>query len=188
MIDGSGDSAGAGSSPLARGLPDHCLDGRLNPRIIPARAGFTPRSCAPAPGTADHPRSRGVYLEPERVEFLAEGSSPLARGLPEADRSRRREGRIIPARAGFTTSTGGPAWGAPDHPRSRGVYPDGGRPRGVARGSSPLARGLHSVSRAAAGGRGIIPARAGFTAPGARCSPPGGDHPRSRGVYPVVRS
>ena len=30
-----------GSSPLARGLRDHDLDGGHNPGIIPARAGFT---------------------------------------------------------------------------------------------------------------------------------------------------
>ena len=50
-------------------------------------------------------------------------------------------------------------------------------------GSSPLARGLPADAADAGEGRGIIPARAGFTparVPG-RGSPV--DHPRSRGVY-----
>ena len=51
-----------GSSPLARGLP-HRPDARANrPRIIPARAGFTPAVSCPAGGRGDHPRSRGVYI------------------------------------------------------------------------------------------------------------------------------
>ena len=51
----------AGSSPLARGLLHHDVDGRPDSGIIPARAGFTPgRRTIPAPSW-DHPRSRGVY-------------------------------------------------------------------------------------------------------------------------------
>ena len=51
----------AGSSPLARGLPD-----RVNPQgegvgIIPARAGFTLRVAGRPQDRGDHPRSRGVY-------------------------------------------------------------------------------------------------------------------------------
>mgnify|MGYP000883271592 CR=1 FL=1 len=54
---------------------------------------------------------------------------------------------------------------------------------GSGTGSSPLARGLPVASARRTVARGIIPARAGFTA-----VPPGGvgagqDHPRSRGVY-----
>ena len=53
-----------------------------------------------------------------------------------------------------------------DHPRSRGVYPPPKRP--------------------ATRGRGIIPARAGFTRPAARRRRADGDHPRSRGVYRIA--
>ena len=50
-----------GSSPLARGLRPRPAPCRSAARIIPARAGFTPRSTGwPTPGP-DHPRSRGVY-------------------------------------------------------------------------------------------------------------------------------
>ena len=50
----------------------------------------------------DHPRSRGVYLFYLRGNVMAEGSSPLARGLPRTMRLRSWRIRIIPARAGFT--------------------------------------------------------------------------------------
>ncbi len=70
-----------------------------------------------------------------------------------------------------------------DHPRSRGVYPP---PPGFTMkvwGSSPLARGLHTLMICESGMRGIIPARAGFTSGYAGHSTVGEDHPRSRGVY-----
>ena len=71
-----------------------------------------------------------------------------------------------------------------DHPRSRGVYrvrrvDDGHRP-----GSSPLARGLPRRAAVGHGGRGIIPARAGFTDTRTDTLEGAADHPRSRGVYP----
>ena len=71
--------------------------------------------------------------------------------------------RIIPARAGFTLASTRPGQPAPDHPRSRGVYPTCRPPLPWEAGSSPLARGLP------------LPAM------GPSCQPR--DHPRSRGVY-----
>ena len=91
------------------------------------------------------------------------GSSPLARGLLDADGPPLGDGRIIPARAGFTTGESG---------RSRC------RP-----GSSPLARGLPARSMGVPHGLGIIPARAGFTESYAQSIRRIRDHPRSRGVY-----
>ena len=52
-----------GSSPLARGLRHTYLIFWPGERIIPARAGFTPRLRGGSRAHADHPRSRGVYLE-----------------------------------------------------------------------------------------------------------------------------
>ena len=75
--------------------------------------------------------------------------------------------------------------GSGDHPRSRGVYPTSITLLGLARGSSPLARGLPRDTARAALERRIIPARAGFTrflGVPAIVFP---DHPRSRGVYPI---
>ena len=91
------------------------------------------------------------------------GSSPLARGLPRPAAGGRRRRRIIPARAGFTTSPGKSRATRADHPRSRGVYITSSPYFALISGSSPLARGLLEVGAASVAGRGIIPARAGFT-------------------------
>ena len=91
------------------------------------------------------------------------GSSPLARGLRHWARPRPCAGGIIPARAGFTIGLVKSHWGKQDHPRSRGVYAVGLTLALTACGSSPLARGLHSVLH-------------DYTHMGM-------DHPRSRGVY-----
>ena len=111
------------------------------------------------------------------------GSSPLARGLHAAVDGMVRKWRIIPARAGFTCTprTTGKSWR--DHPRSRGVYARRSACSALARGSSPLARGLPPGPQDRARGSRIIPARAGFTSrPGASWTTRR-DHPRSRGVY-----
>ena len=155
--------APAGSSPLARGLQVLHVTLPQPVRIIPARAGFTIVGLPVVPRSPDHPRSRGVYPSRRRQPFLPRGSSPLARGLRSGRGPDTRRLRIIPARAGFTSSL---PRGRPirrDHPRSRGVYH--GRVDGV---------GLFV---------GIIPARAGFTRIpfGHAMNLP--DHPRSRGVY-----
>ena len=94
---------------------------------------------------------------------MAEGSSPLARGLLADDGLSRDRGGIIPARAGFT---GGLADTTPpqgDHPRSRGVYSTTSALSISALGSSPLARGLLIHRNVEIGLMRIIPARAGFT-------------------------
>ena len=51
----------AGSSPLARGLPDVAIFEEDVSGIIPARAGFTRFLPSITLMAADHPRSRGVY-------------------------------------------------------------------------------------------------------------------------------
>ena len=156
-----------GSSPLARGLQRAAPPRSPPRRIIPARAGFTPRGCpaaSPAPG-----------------------SSPLARGLqPGRGRLPRREG-IIPARAGFTQLVFAYAPTHWDHPRSRGVYLIDRSVPSECIGSSPLARGLPLLDSVQGRLRRIIPARAGFTRRWITGLPPVEDHPRSRGVYSTGR-
>ena len=112
-----------------------------------------------------------------------DGSSPLARGLPRSKIPRYVDGRIIPARAGFTRRLPHHASPVPDHPRSRGVYASAEAQALWDLGSSPLARGLPAILNDPDPHRGIIPARAGFTGDPQRPRPPPGDHPRSRGVY-----
>ena len=153
----------AGSSPLARGLPCSARPAPLTGWIIPARAGFTNKIDRKNRRNADHPRSRGVYGSGLLAVTAYPGSSPLARGLPARLTLHAGPCRIIPARAGFTGLSRGPAYAPRDHPRSRGVYGEG---EGVA----------------GAGVR-IIPARAGFTVQAAQLTGETADHPRSRGVY-----
>ena len=96
----------AGSSPLARGLPERRESTDAHPGIIPARAGFTPPLTPTRPRSTDHPRSRGVYPGVIGPLGLGAGSSPLARGLPRHAMLRHAYHGIIPARAGFTSSAG----------------------------------------------------------------------------------
>ena len=136
----------------------------------------------------DHPRSRGVYTVTEAMSWMADGSSPLARGLRQEWIWPAISAGIIPARAGFTVAvipSGRMRW---DHPRSRGVYAASRASSGRVTGSSPLARGLRVMTARHDAPPGIIPARAGFTASPARAEPGAWDHPRSRGVYARVDS
>ena len=172
-----------GSSPLARGLPHSDARGLPVSGIIPARAGFTLAQYGEEIEAEDHPRSRGVYFQARSTSCRSRGSSPLARGLHDGAGVDGGVGRIIPARAGFTTSTVRPGATGTDHPRSRGVYCWGSPAYHVAVGSSPLARGLRRLCAPGDPHMRIIPARAGFTSCPWRTSGIASDHPRSRGVY-----
>ena len=176
--------ASIGSSPLARGLPTPTVLRHTYHRIIPARAGFTPATHLSPASSLDHPRSRGVYARSETISSRSTGSSPLARGLLWSGLKAVWDGRIIPARAGFTNSNIGRMRAAQDHPRSRGVYANWFRDTIGPIGSSPLARGLREAGVGGDHRRRIIPARAGFTRPVPRRRRGRRDHPRSRGVYP----
>ena len=170
--------------PRSRGVyPGRRHGPGLESRIIPARAGFTWLISRGGSSPRDHPRSRGVYRPPCLVGADRPGSSPLARGLRLDDEDDDGGVRIIPARAGFTSRSGGTSSARTDHPRSRGVYAQEGGHGRDGQGSSPLARGLRIVGNAASPNKRIIPARAGFTGRSwVPCRGPG-DHPRSRGVY-----
>ena len=178
-----GEAVRRGSSPLARGLPRPVSRTAQVSGIIPARAGFTIGRGSTGVSKSDHPRSRGVYLHgiPRLPSFL--GSSPLARGLPVDMILRSPDIRIIPARAGFTRTPGHSPGTCGDHPRSRGVYESSIRAYLDHPGSSPLARGLRVGGVRGGPDRGIIPARAGFTATRRHWPHSPADHPRSRGVY-----
>ena len=172
-----------GSSPLARGLLTGGAKMPRAVRIIPARAGFTETASRTGTTGRDHPRSRGVYSIVTHLLFDRRGSSPLARGLPGEFLLDRSQGRIIPARAGFTITLNPGDSQDQDHPRSRGVYFSPQTSGIVHTGSSPLARGLRPDRAGDPPRLRIIPARAGFTGPRTRAAPPSRDHPRSRGVY-----
>ena len=176
-----------GQSPLARGLRPCARRRRRRPRIIPARAGFTPPPTHSRARPADHPRSRGVYFRVRHLDAREGGSSPLARGLRGRGAFQEPKHRIIPARAGFTRPPRRSSCPPADHPRSRGVYDEEAAGQPDYWGSSPLARGLRPQGRLDRLHGGIIPARAGFTRTARRSHRPWWDHPRSRGVYPSLR-
>ena len=111
------------------------------------------------------------------------GSSPLARGLPGWWPPAWGSPRIIPARAGFTSTASCPSSHSRDHPRSRGVYPSRTCNDSRPAGSSPLARGLLPAVNLSHGVTGIIPARAGFTCmPSPAVSAGRGSSPLARGL------
>ena len=157
------ESGSIGSSPLARGLRIIRPKSNAQIRIIPARAGFTPRPHRRCGRWRDHPRSRGVYSRDCRGRWRRRGSSPLARGLLAYVVKGNGDYGIIPARAGFTSAA--TCWGVrkSDHPRSRGVYRPTDPSEAFRSGSSPLARGLREAFVWVSWGSRIIPARAGFT-------------------------
>ena len=158
---------GEGSSPHARGLHGLVVGGHDRFRIIPARAGFTSPSCGRPSTPTDHPRTRGVYIIRPGGPQCDDGSSPHARGLHGRVVGGDAAVRIIPARAGFTRRALRVGRLLEDHPRTRGVYPEGDLYLKAAEGSSPHARGLLFPAggsiRSRTGRRRIIPARAGFT-------------------------
>ena len=112
------------------------------------------------------------------------GSSPHARGLHHLTNLVEASNGIIPAHAGFTAGVHPRVSRPPDHPRTRGVYVARSPPTIVGGGSSPHARGLPEAREGPSPPARIIPARAGFTTPHPRRIRRGGDHPRTRGVYP----
>ena len=111
------------------------------------------------------------------------GSSPRARGTPHRDRADGAAGRIIPACARNTRSSGARSISTSDHPRVRGEHATE-RPRtSITTGSSPRARGTRPRRASPRPRWRIIPACAGNTSialPPATVPP---DHPRVRGEH-----
>ena len=157
-----------GSSPLARGKlggPDveHLAHG-----LIPARAGKTAGMVSLSGWLGAHPRSRGENFQSCSRCLTVRGSSPLARGKRVCGVGELSADRLIPARAGKTIRRGPRGAPAPAHPRSRGENERYGIVTERKEGSSPLARGKHSLRTKAAKEDRLIPARAGKTEGGYR--------------------
>ena len=170
-----------GSSPLARGKP---LQGRAEEGLgglIPARAGKTDTRESWTCLLRAHPRSRGENSCSLTSKAMLSGSSPLARGKPQARRQPNPRVRLIPARAGKTGQPSQSAASGSAHPRSRGENNPSSNSSRRTTGSSPLARGKQGPRNEDGLARRLIPARAGKTRSwrGRRGRP--GAHPRSRG-------
>ena len=152
-----------GSSPLVRGQQLVARKHAFHERIIPARAGPTLPHRSHCMTVADHPRSCGANGIRGTFDTRGHGSSPLVRGQQTCGTWPRKRQRIIPARAGPTTSSDALTVFGTDHPRSCGANyssPCTGR---TGSGSSPLVRGQHSGMRSLCHPVRIIPARAGPT-------------------------
>ena len=160
---GQAHTTSTGSSPLARGSPERPPGSPAAAGLIPARAGLTLPHRAGRSGQTAHPRSRGAHKPVTELNRSAKGSSPLARGSPDAEVVRVDAGGLIPARAGLTAVHGG-------------VILNPG-------GSSPLARGSQNAFSVRPVCQGLVPARAGLTAWSVLLSVCVGAHPRSRGAH-----
>ena len=131
-----------GSSPLSRGIPPVTAAEAAALRIIPALAGNTFQACRDSHGEADHPRSRGEYIDGLWIRGGCGGSSPLSRGIQYPHGPLCEQPRIIPALAGNTWPHTWVRRKAGDHPRSRGEYTTGSCCLLGLWGSSPLSRGI----------------------------------------------
>ena len=130
-----------------------------------------------------HPRSRGEHLTGWSAARIARGSSPLARGTRDILQLDQLRTRLIPARAGNTSSRKPRGFARTAHPRSRGEHEF--NTEGMLRGdgSSPLARGTRQRQQSSRHRRRLIPARAGNTVKTTLPASASAAHPRSRGEH-----
>ena len=156
-----------GSSPRGRGKRARRAHGHRRRRLIPARAGKTLpflRSYRTRPA---HPRAGGENNIEETTGALSAGSSPRGRGKLQVEANGADRLRLIPARAGKTTSPAPPASPDSAHPRAGGENKVEGLVGVADLGSSPRGRGKPLDARPHAVNEGLIPARAGKTSGGA---------------------
>ena len=172
-----------GSSPLARGTLRRCRQANALLRLIPARAGNTLPTARLSFWRSAHPRSRGEHVVESHAVITGAGSSPLARGTPLTDAQLAAQIRLIPARAGNTSSRVRGYALRSAHPRSRGEHAKWQKIQFAASGSSPLARGTRSARSCPASPTRLIPARAGNTNTDAAAILAVSAHPRSRGEH-----
>ena len=179
----------SGSSPLARGTREATGGEEEGGRFIPARAGNTIGAIARRPPRPVHPRSRGEHWRCRGAERSRSGSSPLARGTRTTGRTSASRVRFIPARAGNTVLESAVLNTASVHPRSRGEHSFSLVRMDPPPGSSPLARGTHSILETSDITRRFIPARAGNTPPERTFpSSSNGSSPLARGTQLGPRS
>ena len=151
----------SGSSPLTRGKLRGGRHLDLDPGLIPAHAGKTPRARERYCAGRAHPRSRGENLGNFWRWRHARGSSPLTRGKPFHRTHDATVIGLIPAHAGKTGGCGSSHQCDWAHPRSRGEND-----------------GRVNVKDMTAW---LIPAHAGKTPERVPVAMPARAHPRSRG-------
>ena len=175
-----------GSSPRMLGAQNYESQRIDRTGIIPADAGSTAISQSGIPCPKDHPRGCGEHMTDAMPGQMNQGSSPRMRGALPSRHSSSFSVRIIPADAGSTARSCGPAtvWG--DHPRGCGEHLITPHEIRCRLGSSPRMRGAPDRGRGHVDDGRIIPADAGCTR-GCGLSPRGApDHPRGCGEHRVV--
>ena len=173
-------SAG-GSSPRGRGKRGRWIVETQTGGLIPARAGKT----APNPSVnwraRAHPRAGGENKRIIMGAKRSDGSSPRGRGKPRAVLRLGTERRLIPARAGKTSSPRPRISAEPAHPRAGGENAAyvGDVPNDT--GSSPRGRGKRNQRICDVLDLRLIPARAGKTGEGTGERGDRRAHPRAGG-------
>ena len=153
------------SSPRVRGADHRPRRWGNAQRIIHARAGSSTRSGRRSPSWRDHPRACGEQRTSYALEGSRYGSSPRVRGAEEHEVSGLELGRIIPARAGSREARPPSRRSGQDHPHACGEQFLRALREYADLGSSPRVRGAAMVGARASQSLGIIPARAGSSAP-----------------------
>ena len=150
-----------GSSPLARGTLRERILRELRARLIPACAGNIRPYRDQKQSSSAHPRSRGEHATDISRAMTSPGSSPLTRGTPGIHVTAILQTRLIPARAGNTSTGGYPVRRRAAHPRSRGEHACASAAMVSGAGSSPLARGTRTYPLGGPRGPRLISAGAG---------------------------
>ena len=180
--------SGIGSSPPGRGklsftanLLDLC-------RLIPARAGKTVRRMGWTWERAAHPRMGGENIPAKFRPSQEQASSPHGRGKLLAGPWAPTVNRLIPAWAGKTKLTARPDPRYRAHPRMGGENSSSTPCCISCTGSSPHGRGKLTAGCVGDRRSGLIPARAGKTAPCRSPNPANQAHPRAGGenALPVL--
>ncbi len=131
----------AGGENARAHLPGRCAQG-----LIPARAGKTKSSSRSSDLERAHPRAGGENKSCEGSGSQAFGSSPRGRGKPGGPTCQAETCRLIPARAGKTSTTCNPLWHPRAHPRAGGENSDALLSLASIIGSSPRGRGKHFLT------------------------------------------
>ena len=105
-----------GSSLRVQGLLECDVVHTIGSGIIPARAGTTECGIRGVDHNWDHPCACRDYAYALTVIRSVRGSSLRVQGLPDAQKNVTTDRRIIPARAGTTSSNGRTSHFLTDHP------------------------------------------------------------------------
>ena len=170
-----------GSSPRVRGKHVHCARPVGEHGLIPARAGKTPPSTAPSAVRGAHPRACGENGYPVDRIASTMGSSPRVRGKHTFNFHYRPNTRLIPARAGKTSSRYSSRVFGWAHPRACGENTHNVYFAQYRRGSSPRVRGKRNGAQHDGPRARLIPARAGKTRQGHLAWTTCRAHPRACG-------